>query len=85
MVGLSNLVVTTTPNIDSSYNEKRTTSDERAMQYFMDMVDWFAKADLDFLKHLYAMEKASYGKGVKDGSAFLGFLEDYLKKKSGDI
>ncbi len=82
MEDLGDLVVTKTPNIDSTLDDKRTNSDEKAIQYFMEMVEWFSKADLDFLKHLYNMEKVSYEKGVKDGSAFLGFLEDYLKKKS---
>ena len=80
MVGLNNLVATKTTNRDSDCDEKRANSNEKAMQYFMEMVEWFEKADLDFLKNLYNMEKAVYEKGLKDSSAFLGFLEDYLKK-----
>lgn len=81
---LSNLVVIEKVKLDSTYDEKRVNSDEKASLYFMTMVEWFEKADLDFLRHLYNMEKTSYEKGVKDGSAFLGFLEDYLKR-SGKI
>lgn len=66
--------------IDSACDDKRARGDEKAILYFMEMTEWFEKADLDFLRHLYDMEKASYEKGVKDGSAFLGFLGDYLKK-----
>ena len=68
--------------IDSTFDEKRANSDEKAIRYFMEMTEWFEKADLDFLRHLYNMEKASYEEGFKDGSAFLGFLKDYLDKSS---
>lgn len=77
---LNNLVETKTEKLDSTCDEKRASSDEEAILYFMKIMEWFGKADLDFLKHLYNMEKISYEKGPKDGSAFLGFLEDYLKK-----
>lgn len=67
-------------NTDSACEKKRAASDEKAVLYFMEMAEWFEKADLDFLRHLYDIEKASYGKGLENGSAFLGFLEDYLRK-----
>ena len=80
--GLSNLVETKTEKLDSACDKKRTSSDEEAILYFIKMMEWFEKVDLDFLRHLYNMEKTSYEKGIKDGSAFLGFLEDYLKKSN---
>lgn len=57
------------------------TGEEKAMEYFIQLQDWIEKAPAgDFLKHFYNQEQKLFSPEIKKESAFIGFLEDYLKK-----